>query len=73
MKVKFPNGGAGYGLGYVPGEVADLGKKINARILTTLIDANGNPRGQEWRDHELDLDELIEKGVCVAVQEEKKK
>lgn len=69
MIVKFKAGAAAYGLGYVEKEVADI-SKVTARVLTTLVDANGNPKGMDWRDKKLDVDDLIAKGICVPASKE---
>lgn len=64
MIVKFKTGASAYGLGYVEGEVAEL-DKLKARVLTTLVDTQGNVRGQDWRDKDVDVEDLLAKGVCV--------
>lgn len=69
MIVKFKTGAPSYGLGYLEGDIADL-KKVKTRVLTTLLDAQGNPRGQDWRDQEIDIDLLVEKGICVQASED---
>ena len=68
MFVKFKTGASAYGLGYLEGEVAEI-KTVKSRVLTTLTDANGNVRGQDWRDQDITADLLVEKGVCIQATE----
>jgi hypothetical protein len=68
MFVKFKTGASAYGLGYLEGEVAEI-KTVKTRVLTTLTDANGNVRGQDWRDQDITADLLVEKGVCIQATE----
>jgi hypothetical protein len=68
MFVKFKTGASAYGLGYLEGEVAEI-KTVKTRVLTTLVDANGNVRGQDWKDQDITADLLVEKGVCIQATE----
>lgn len=53
VKVEFPNGGAGYGLGYLAGEKAELPEDFKYKL----------------GDKEITLAKLIEDNIAVLVKE----
>mgnify|MGYP000066523320 CR=1 FL=1 len=74
MLVKFKSIASSYGLGYVENEVVELDaqKQFKVNHMVTLVDQKNNPVGQKWSNREYSLQDLLERGVCVAAERESK-
>jgi hypothetical protein len=69
MLVQFKEGAAGYGLGYVPGEVVDMPEKIiGSQWVKPVVNGQALNKVQNQKK-EFTLRELMERGVCIPATE----